>query len=526
MTFFEDIIELIRSQSITTKNELQRAKVQLCRKYRMKTIPQDSGILAALPEDLVENGEVLQLLRLKSTRTLSGVAVVAVMTSPAECPHGRCLPCPGGPKAQTPQSYTGYEPAAMRALSCGCDPFVQTISRLRQLRAIGHDVDKIDFIIMGGTFTARSPWYQEWFVHRCYDALNGSASRTLRQAQRRNEQAVSRCIGLTVETRPDWFRLQHVERVLSFGATRVELGVQTVDDALLAMMNRGHTVSDAIAATRLAKDAGLKVCYHLMPGLPGSSPSLDEAMFRTVFADERFRPDMLKIYPTLVVDGAELANDPSFSPLATEEAVRLLASAKAEVPEWVRIQRIQRDIPVQRLRGGIMKSNLRQLVDEELRRQGQACRCIRCREVGHQQSAAVECVPEALVLRLQRYRASGGDEVFLSLSEPTRDVVYGYLRLRMVENPFHPDLVPGPCLVIRELRVLGREVPLLGPVHGVSYQHRGLGKRLLGEAERICREDYQAREVFVLSGIGVKPYYRSLGFVDRGVYLRKALGSS
>ena len=504
MAFFEEIIELIRSQRITTKNELQRAKVLLCRKYRMKTIPQDSEILASLPEDLIENGAVLQLLRLKSTRTLSGVAVVAVMTSPAECPHGRCLPCPGGPKAQTPQSYTGSEPAAMRAISCQCDPFLQTTSRLRQLRAIGHDVDKIDFIIMGGTFTARSPWYQEWFVRRCYDALNRSASRTLLQAQRRNEQATSRCIGLTVETRPDWFRLQQVAQVLSFGATRVELGVQTVDDSLLFMMNRGHTVSDTVAATRLAKDAGLKVCYHLMPGLPGSSPTQDEAMFRTVFADERFRPDMLKIYPTLVVDGADLANDPTFTPLGTEKAVQLLASVKAKMPEWVRIQRIQRDIPVQRLHGGIMKSNLRQLVDEELRRRGQACRCIRCREVGHQQAAGV-CPPEDLTLQMQRYRASGGEEVFLSLTEPTRDVVYGYLRLRMVEEPFHPDLGSGSCLMVRELRVLGREVPLLGRAHGATYQHRGLGKRLLGEAERICREDYHARELFVLSGFGVKP---------------------
>jgi len=525
MAFFEDIIELIRTQQVTSKAELQRAKIKLCKKYKLQSIPQDTDILAALPEDLVENGDVLQLLRIKSTRTLSGVAVIAVMTSPAECPHGRCLPCPGGPTVQTPQSYTGYEPAAMRAITNGCDPYRQTTSRIRQLQTIGHDVDKIDFIIMGGTLTARSPWYQEWFVKRCYDAMNGTRSQTLRQALLTNESAASRCIGLTVETRPDWFRLRHIETVLGFGATRVELGAQTVDDRILSQMNRGHTVTDTIAATRLAKDAGLKVCYHLMPGLPGSSTQDDVAMFHEVFENQRFRPDLLKIYPTLVVEGSDLARDPGFTPLSTDDAVPLLADVTAEVPRWVRIQRIQRDIPVQQLRGGIQKSNLRQLVEEELRHRGQACPCIRCREVGHRRPS-IPCAPEDLRFEVERYQASGGEELFLSLLDPSSDVLFGYLRLRLIEDPWHPRLDSGRCAMIREVRVLGREVPLGGSVPGVSYQHRGLGKRLLAGAELLCREDFDLKRLWVLSGVGVKPYYRSLGFVDEGVYLRKELGCS
>jgi elongator complex protein 3 len=521
MTFSEDIITQLRSGQITTKNQLQRAKVQLCKKYRLTTIPQDSDILNALPDDLLDNDDILQLLRLKSTRTLSGVAVIAVMTSPTDCPHGRCTPCPGGPQTQTPQSYTGYEPAAMRALTCHCDPHKQTTSRLKQLNTIGHDTDKIDFIIMGGTFTARTPLYQEWFVRRCYDALNKKKSRTLAQAKKHNETAASRCIGLTIETRPDWLRLHHIDTILDYGATRVELGVQTTDDRHLSQINRGHTVTDSILATRLAKDAGLKICYHLMPGLPGSTPDTDREMFQTIFTDEWFKPDMLKIYPTLIVDGADLANDPDFTPLATPDAVRLLADVKATIPKWIRIQRIQRDIPIQRLKGGITSSNLRQLVASELANRGQSCRCIRCREVGHQQETS-ELPTEDLRLDVQKYQASGGYEYFLSLTAP-RDVLYGYLRLRIIPDPYRPELEPGPAIIVRELRVLGREVPLVGKAMGQSFQHRGLGKRLLTEAETIARDTYGARRFFVLSGIGVKPYYRKLGFIDNGVYLEKPI---
>ncbi|MEM0493517.1 MAG: tRNA uridine(34) 5-carboxymethylaminomethyl modification radical SAM/GNAT enzyme Elp3, partial [Candidatus Thermoplasmatota archaeon] len=289
------------------------------------------------------------------------------------CPHGRCLPCPGGPVSNTPQSYTGYEPAARRAMSNNYDPYAQTLQRLEQLKAIGHATSKVDLIIMGGTFTARDPWYQEWFVKRCFDALNKHASDTLEEAQMMNESAKSRCIGLTVETRPDWFRLQHVDNTLRFGATRVELGVQTVYDDILYVIGRGHTVQDSVDATRIAKNSGFKVCYHMMPGLPGVDNKKDMDAFRIIFNDQRFKPDMIKIYPTLTVGGTRLYDlwkDGDYEPLTTERAARVISRIKTMVPVWVRIQRIQRDIPVQYIASGVSKSNLRQIVKEEMDKNG------------------------------------------------------------------------------------------------------------------------------------------------------------
>lgn len=306
MPFHQEIIEQILLKNISSKDELHKVKVKLCKKYKLRTIPRDSEILAQLPPDQLENGRLHSLLRKKSMRTLSGVSIVAAMTSPETCPHGRCVPCPGGPERNTPQSYTGYEPAAMRASCNNFDPFLQIQSRIEQLHAIGHLTDKVDLIIMGGTFTARLPDYQQWFVKRCYDALNKKRSITIEQAKKTNETARSRCIGLTIETRPDWLRLHHVDSILHLGATRVELGVQSVFDSVLSQMNRGHTVTDSIAATRIAKDAGFKVCYHLMPGLPGSSEKKDLETFHRIFTDHRFKPDMIKIYPTLVTKGTQL----------------------------------------------------------------------------------------------------------------------------------------------------------------------------------------------------------------------------
>ena len=248
MSFYSEIINLILSKKIQSKEELHKTKIKLCKKYKIDNIPPDSEILARLPSEFseLERETAIDVLRKKPMRTISGVAIVAVMTSPEECPHGRCIPCPGGPDNNTPQSYTGYEPAALRALINNFDPFSQTKSRLEQLATIGHPVDKIDFILMGGTFTSRLPYYQEWFVRRCFDALNGEESSSLEMAKKRNETARSRCIGLTVETRPDWFRLQHADHALELGATRVELGLQTVHDDILSMMERGHTVKDSI----------------------------------------------------------------------------------------------------------------------------------------------------------------------------------------------------------------------------------------------------------------------------------------
>jgi len=526
MSFYSDITDLILSKQIQSKEELHRAKIKLCKKYRIDEIPPDSEIIARLPEDFSDEDRELaiSLLRKKATRTISGVAIVAVMTSPSSCPHGLCVPCPGGPKYSTPQSYTGYEPAAMRASLNDFDPFLQTKNRLNQLKAIGHSVDKIDFILMGGTFTARSPFYQDWFVKRCYDAMNGKDSESLDEAKKKNETAASRCIGLTIETRPDWFRIQHADQALNFGATRVELGVQTVFDDVLNKMERGHTVTDSINATRIAKECGFKVCYHMMPCLLNSDEKKDIESFLTIFQDSSFKPDMIKIYPTLTVKGTKLYDSwkrGEYEPLTTKKAAELTAQVKRFVPEWVRIQRIQRDIPLPYIEAGVDKSNLRQLVKKEMEKHDTECRCIRCREIGFKSvKEKIEINDDNLNLSYSFYKASGGEEIFVSLVEENSDAIVGYLRLRNIVNSHRYEIRKNPCMIIRELKVVGRELSL-GERTKEALQHRGFGKKLIKEAERICKEEFDKKHLFVLSGVGVKEYYRKLGFKDDGVYLSK-----
>ena len=528
MSFYSEITDLILSKKIQSREDLHRTKIKLCKKYKIDNVPPNSEILARLPSEFSdeEKEAAITILRKKPMRTISGVAIVAAMTSPKECPHGKCIPCPGGPDKNTPQSYTGYEPATMRALVNDFDPFLQTKSRLEQLKAIGHSVDKIDFIIMGGTFTSRSPYYQEWFVKRCFDALNNKNSPSLEIAKKKNETARSRCIGLTVETRPDWFRLQHADQVLNLGATRVELGVQSVYDDVLFNMKRGHTVMDSIYATRIAKDSGFKVCYHMMPGLPGSDEKRDIMSFRTIFENPLFKPDMIKIYPALTIKGTKLYDmwkSGKYKPLGTTSATKLIAEVKRYVPRWVRIQRIQRDIPVAYIDAGVDKSNLRQLVEAEMKNHGDMCQCIRCREIGHASlKEKIEIDERNIDFDCECYEASGGEEVFISLVDKKHDALIGYLRLRNIINSHRYELVNQPCMIIRELKVLGREIPI-GQKTEKGWQHRGHGKDLINEAERICLEEFDKKRLFVLSGIGVKEYYRKLGFKDDGVYLRKTL---
>ncbi len=423
MDYFEEIIDQIRSGEIRTKNEIHAAKVKLCKKYGLNRLPSDVDILEHASPDIYN--DIIPFLKLKPVRTFSGVAVVAVMTSPEDCPHGKCIYCPGGKEYGTAQSYTGHEPAALRAGSNDFDPFRQTKSRIQQLNTIGHSTDKIDLIIMGGTFTARDKEYQEWFVRRCFDAMNETESASLEEAHSLNEFAPSRCIGMTVETRPDWCKVEHIDEMLGLGATRVELGVQTTYDDLLEGVERGHKVGESIEATRLAKDAGLKVCYHMMPGLPGSDLQRDLASFKALFENQDFKPDMLKIYPCLVVEGTKLYEKwkkGEYKPYNTEENAELIAEIKRFIPEWVRIQRIQRDIPVKLISAGVDKSNLRQIVQGKLEEKGEKCSCIRCREVGIRSLRGEKPDIETISLRRNGYEASEGKEYFLSF-EDSNDIL-------------------------------------------------------------------------------------------------------
>ena len=528
MSLYSEIIDLILSGEIKSKKELHKYKIHLCKKFKIDIIPPDSEILANIPLDISEEkfDTLIKILRKKPMRTISGVAIIAVMTSPENCPHGKCIPCPGGPIKNTPQSYTGYEPAAMRGIINNFDPYLQTKNRLEQLKAIGHDIDKIDLIIMGGTFNSRTPYYQEWFIKRCYDALNNKKSENLDNAKKQNEKAFSRCIGLTVETRPDWFRLRQADQALNLGATRIEFGVQTVFDNILFNIKRGHTVTDIIFATKIAKNSGLKVCYHMMPGLPGSNIELDIESFKTIYNNSDFKPDMIKIYPTLVIENTELNeqyNSKKYQALDNKAATDLICKIKEITPDWVRIQRIQRDIPAQYIKAGVNKSNLRQIVRNEMEKHNKKCRCIRCREIGHKSlNEKINFNDIKNEINIIKYEANGSDEIFISIIDKINDGLVGYLRLRDIVSSHRYELDKNNSMIIRELKIVGQEIPL-GKKNKNGFQHIGYGKKLIQKAEKICIEEYNKKKLFVLSGIGVKDYYRKLNYKDKGFYLYKTL---
>jgi len=451
----------------------------------------------------------------KFTRTISGVTPVAVMTQPAPCP-GRCVYCPT--YTATPQSYTPESPAVLRGRECEFDARRQVQVRLRGLAEMGHPVDKVELIIMGGTFLATPRDYQHRFIKECYDAMNGTESSTLEEAKGCNETAVSRCVGLCIETRPDYCGQEEISRMLEFGTTRVEIGVQTLDDDIYRLIRRGHTVDDVVAATARLRRHAFKVHYHWMPGLPGSTPEKDLELSKKLFSDDRFRPDGLKLYPTMVVAGTELERwyqEGRYQPYDIDTMVNLLIDIKSIVPKYVRISRVLRDIPSKFITAGC-KDSLRGQVKERMKARGLECRCIRCREYGHR-SREGWAIGEPHLERLD-YEAAGGKEVFLSF-EDDKETLFGLLRLRIQD-----DAVPaeGRTALIRELHVFGPEVSLKERKADAA-QHKGLGRALLAEAERIAREEFQAEQMVVLSGVGARDYYRESGYSLRGDYMVKKL---
>jgi elongator complex protein 3 len=499
--------------------------------------------------------------RTKPVRSSSGVAIVAVMSSPASCPHGKCTFCPGGPEVGSPQSYTGFEPSTMRAKRSGYDPRRIVQGRLGQLERNGHTVDKVDVVVQGGTFPAREPAYQDWFIAGIYAGLNAGpdeasapwedegAWMAMPEAERRrrlaalmldNETARCRCIGLTIETKPDWCLEEHLDRMLAYGATRVEIGLQALDDVVLKATHRGHTLEESRRSMQLARDAGFKVCVHMMPGLPrgqGASgldpdPAADLDDFRRLFAEPDWRPDMLKVYPTLVVmEGETLLKrqwqEGKYHPYDTAAATALVGEAKGLVPEWCRIQRIDRDIPTTHVEAGVLNSNLRQLAQKwRQERSLPACRCIRCREVAHRAAEGRTVSAQRLRLVRRDYDAGGGAEAFLALEDPEADAVVAFCRVRRLGPAAHrPEArVRGGAAFVRELKVYGVAQALGAhdddPESG-SWQHRGLGASLLAAAEAIAFGEWAVGRLLVIAGPGVKPYYRRHGYADLGPYVAK-----
>lgn len=443
------------------------------------------------------------------------------MTLPLPCP-GQCIYCPT--YLATPQSYTPESPAVLRARQCHYDVKKQIKLRLRILSEMGHPTDKVELIVMGGTFLACPKDYQYQFIKDCFDALNGEQSATLEEAKRINETASHRCTGLCIETRPDWCHQEEIDRMLEFGTTRVELGVQTLDDEIYRLVRRGHKVEDVVNATTLLREHGFKVHYHWMPGLPGLTPKEDLELSKRLFDDDNFKPDGLKLYPTMVIEGTELEKwyrDNRYQPYDVNTMVNLLVAIKSMVPKYVRISRVLRDIPAKFIVAGC-KDSLRGVIKQEMKRQAIECKCIRCREYGHQARNGGE-IGEPHMVRID-YEASGGKEIFLSF-EDEKETLFGLLRMRIPAKPIAKmrQQINGNLALIRELHIYGPEVPLTEQKEEAA-QHKGLGKALLREAERIASEEFQAQQMVVLSGIGAKEYYRSeFGYSSQGEYMVKSL---
>ena len=522
----KEIIQKLLLNPKVSSIDLHRAKVHVAQKYHLNRIPSNPEIISMLePED---KHRLLPLLRRKSTRTISGVTVIAVMTEPYPCPQSEpCAYCPGGPSQGVPQSYTGFEPAAMRGLQNNFDPYKQVKSRIEQITAIGHNVDKIELIIMGGTFPSTPIEYQTWFIQRCLDAITDKKSANLEEAKRNAETSPIRNSGITVETRPDWAKQTHVDQMLNMGVTRVEMGVQHPDDEIYKLVGRKHTVKDVIESTRILKDSGLKIVYHLMPGLPGSDIQKDLRMFRTIFENPDYKPDMIKIYPSLVVKGTKTYQwftKGKYVPYTTEEAETLIAETKKLVPRWVRIMRIQRDIPARLITAGVSKSDLRERIQDKLEKNDKHCNCIRCREVGHRLLADnVSFDQKEVRILTESYEASEGQELFISAESPKNDVLIGYLRLRIPSEKAHrSEITVKPCSIVRELHICGPLVPVNRHLED-AWQHKGFGAVLLAEAERRTRDDFNLKSISVISALGTKQYYETFGYTHNGVYMSKPL---
>ncbi|MBI2124274.1 tRNA uridine(34) 5-carboxymethylaminomethyl modification radical SAM/GNAT enzyme Elp3 [Candidatus Pacearchaeota archaeon] len=447
----------------------------------------------------------------KPTKTISGVAPVAAMLPPRKCRHGTCLYCPS---LNMPQSYTPKSPAVMRALSLGYDACKQVRARLQAFKLMHHPTDKIELIIMGGTFLSYPAKFQHSFIKGCYDALNDKKSKTLKEAKKLNERASHRCVALCIETRPDVCSKQDIKRMLEFGCTRVELGVQAIDDGIYKIVQRGHKVEDVAEATQRLKDSGFKVGYHVMPGLPGSNIKKDLRMFKQIFSDERFKPDQLKIYPCQVIKGSGLEKlywRKRYKPYAEKEIKKIIIRMLAAVPEYCRVMRIMREIHPDYLVAGTTRIDLRKDIENEIRKKGIKLNEIRFREIGFAKTDDYN-----ICIQKTEYNASNGKEIFLQAAN-SENILFGLLRLRFPCKPFIKEL--GDCAIVRELHVYGKAEKL---GERGQIQHTGIGRGLMQEAERIAVKN-GFKKIAVISGVGVRGYYRKLGYKLKGEYMAKSL---
>jgi elongator complex protein 3 len=516
-------MELANDSNMSLK-EINKIIRSISSNYKLSTVPKKEHIISYLPK----NSNYRHLLVVKRVKTASGVAVISVMPKPYDCPHGKCIYCPGGREYNTPMSYIGTEPVTKIAQSFEYDAYHQVKSKLNQLSQRGHNITKIELVIVGGTFPFLPENYQRGFVKKCFDALNDDlSSTTLEESCRKNEHASIRCVGFTVETKPDYCKEKHLDLMLELGITRIEIGVQTLEENIYQLVNRGHNLIDVKHSFQIARNCGYKIVAHMMPGLPGSTPESDIKGFKTLLENNSYKPDMLKIYPTLVLKNTGLYKlyvNKKYHPYSEEDIVNILFEVKKLIPPWVRIMRIQREIETSDIIAGTKKGNLRQIAIKKLKEVGLKCNCIRCREVGLQELENFN--QDEITLNRIDYLASGGKEVFLSMENKDRNLLFGFLRLRNMPFSHRKELLETnnkTSAIIRELHVYGQVVDVGQKKGSLSFQHSGLGFRLMEEAEKISKDEFQVDSLSVISAIGTRAYYRKLGYVQNGPYVRKQL---
>ena len=524
-----EIIDYLLKNPDTPRNKITNIKGKFGKKYKYPRVIKNAQILSSASKE--ELTIITRILKRRTIRTISGVSVIAIMTKPLSCP-GNCVYCPGEgsqPNEKVAQSYTGHEPAAMRSINNNYDAFKQVQSRIRDLEAIGHIVDKIEIVCMGGTFLSSHLDYQEEFIKGAYEGVIGTRVGSLEAAKNLAEKSKRRLIGLTIETRPDYCSEPYVDTILNYGTTRVEIGIQTVFDDVYKKVNRGHSTQDSINAIRIARDAGLKINAHIMPNLPGSDYSKDLKMFDYLFSSPDYRPDMLKIYPCVVIKGTKLYEwwkNGDYKPYSLSELIDLISNVKQSIPSYVRIQRIMRDIPAFLIEAGCKKSNLRQLVHKRLEELNYKCNCIRCREYGITKKSEIidKSIFEDIKLYRYDYEASNGQEIFLSYENKKEEYLVAYLRLRKPSEYAHRlELNDGKTMIIREVKVVGELVPKDKKPRNTQFQHRGLGKLLVENAEKIAFEDFDSKKLAVISGIGVRDWFYKMGYTLDGFYVSKPL---
>lgn len=530
------ILEVVKLKQPTMEKLDTIKRAFLRNNKQIKDIPKKSDLLAVYHK-LIKNGKIKQnfllekLLTKRAVRTLSGVSIITVLTKPHPCP-GKCVYCPD--EKAMPKSYISDEPAAARALQLQFDPYEQIVRRIDALQKNGHPTDKIELIVKGGTWNAYPLNYQYWFILNCFKASNSKSQKSkvknqnfnsklkieqlkkdLIIEQKKNEKAKHRIIGLTLETRPDFINEKTVWQMREQGCTRVELGAQTIDDKILKTIKRGHDAQAIKNAMQMLKLYGFKVDLHLMPQLPGSTPAKDLKMMKEIFDNPDYRPDMIKIYPCTVVKNSELytwLKKGRYKPYSDKKLLETLIAFKTTVPRYVRISRLIRDIPSHHIEAGNKMTNLRQVIQTEMAKRGLKCNCLRCREIGH--NIKVKSSNQNPKLFIEQYTANGGREYFLSFEDKQRNVVFAFCRLRIDKNGLFPAF-------IRELHTYGQSLELKTR-NKKDSQHKGFGKQLVAMSEKICK-DNNIDTLAVISGVGVKGYYKKLGFKENQTYLVKKL---